>query len=188
MEVTIMDKKNVFNLDINLVNDLLSAFQHNGWSNSDIKTASQGDFLGTVLKLMNENYVNLNQTPEVPNGEKILHCNGGGLWKFNPKEIFVSGKYKYSQNELFENGFNANLLDYLLKHLDLIPEDWKIFGKIFFPGTFYTTDNDFEQIRCITWGTKWGTELEPKWWSESFVFNEILKSDDDLVFVMRKIY
>lgn len=51
--------------------------------------------------------------------------------------------------------YNANLLDYLLKNRDLIPEEWK--GKrIFFWGTIYRTLGGSLCVRGLCWrGSKW---------------------------------
>ena|SRR3990167_5766103 len=46
---------------------------------------------------------------------------------------------------------NANVLDYLLAHKELIPEEWK--GKyIFFWGTVYRDSDDDLWVRCLRWG------------------------------------
>jgi hypothetical protein len=51
---------------------------------------------------------------------------------------------------------NANVLDYLLAHPELIPKKWK--GKyIFFWGTIYRGSGDNLYVRCLGWdGSGWG--------------------------------
>ena len=50
----------------------------------------------------------------------------------------------------------AQLLDFYLKHLDLIPEDWKKKGWIFFWGTIYRGAYGSLYVRCLLWdGTRW---------------------------------
>ena len=50
---------------------------------------------------------------------------------------------------------NANVLDYLLKHPELIPEEWK--GKaVFFWGTIYRDSRGNLCVRCLYWdGSRW---------------------------------
>ena len=51
---------------------------------------------------------------------------------------------------------NANVLDYLLAHPELVPEEWK--GKaIFFWGTIYRYSSGNLYVRCLCWGGgQWG--------------------------------
>jgi hypothetical protein len=50
---------------------------------------------------------------------------------------------------------NANVLDYLLAHTELIPEEWK--GKyVFFWGTIYLYSGGRLYVRCLYWrGDRW---------------------------------
>lgn len=180
-----MDKKNVLDLDFDHAHELWHSLKKNGWTNCDLKAVSEGDFLGKVLNYMKENYVNLNKEPKVPHGEQIIHNNNGGLWKFNFNQIYILIKKDFCQQNIYENGFNANLLDYMLEYPHKIPEEWKLLGKIYFPGTTYSTKHDFEQIRFMHWGVKWGTKTEPEWWSDSEVLSNILKSKDKIFFAMK---
>lgn len=177
-------KEEIFDLDFEHAHELWFSLKRNGWNNCDLRAASQGDFLGKVLKHMKENYVNLNKEPDVPHGEQIIHNNSGGLWEFNPGEVFFCNKSKYQSLD-YLSGFNANLLDFLLKYRHLIPEEWKKYDMIFFPGTVYTSRNDFEQLRYLSWGTKWATKQEPEWWDGAMVINDIVENDKKLVFAMK---
>lgn len=52
--------------------------------------------------------------------------------------------------------YGAQLLDFYLEHPDLIPEDWKKKGYIFFWGTIYFDDRGYLYVRCLCWnGTRW---------------------------------
>ena len=46
---------------------------------------------------------------------------------------------------------NANVLDYLLDHPYLIPEEWKG-NAVFFWGTIYRNSGDDLCVRCLIWG------------------------------------
>jgi hypothetical protein len=53
--------------------------------------------------------------------------------------------------------FNANVLDYLLAHPVLVPDEWKS-KVILFMGTIYSDSRNFRFIRCLRWGTEgWGS-------------------------------
>ena len=50
----------------------------------------------------------------------------------------------------------AQLLDFYLEHPDLIPEDLKKKGRIFFWGTIYCVAGGSLYVRCLDWdGTRW---------------------------------
>lgn len=52
--------------------------------------------------------------------------------------------------------YGAQLLDFYLAHTELIPEDWKTKGWIFFWGTIYRAENGRLCVRCLHWfGTRW---------------------------------
>ena len=48
-----------------------------------------------------------------------------------------------------------------------------------------TSKNDFEQLRYLSWGTKWATKIKPQWWDGTMVIDEIAETDKKLVFAMR---
>jgi hypothetical protein len=66
----------------------------------------------------------------------------------------------YELRKELENGklvlLNANILDYLLDHPEMIPDSWK--GKaIFFWGTVYRSSDGDLRVRCLYWdGGRWG--------------------------------
>ncbi len=52
--------------------------------------------------------------------------------------------------------YGVQLLEYYLKHLDRIPEDWKRKGSIFFWGTIFCDDKGDLYVRCLEWrGMNW---------------------------------
>jgi hypothetical protein len=105
---------------------------------------------------------------------KIEEHQGKGRWEWNPKELelYLSAKQKIGRVEgdklrqRISHPLNANVLDYLLKNPELIPDDWK--GKyIFFWGTVYRDDGGGLHVRCIGWysgGWRWSFQwLEGGW-------------------------
>jgi hypothetical protein len=73
---------------------------------------------------------------------------------------------------------NANVLDYLLDHEEIIPEEWK--GKyIYFWGTVYRHNRGNRYVRCLCWiGYTWS--WKDKWLGENFRSNSpaILAKDN----------
>jgi hypothetical protein len=110
--------------------------------------------------------IDLDANPVIPNGLTVEGHQKGGQFKWDAAKValFLSkeqqnGKRiegKKLRTELAERPvFNANLLDYLLKHPHLIPEEWK--GKyIFFWGTIYRNSSGSLGVRCLYWhGGSW---------------------------------
>lgn len=103
--------------------------------------------------------------PYIPEGWKKEEHHKGGQLEWNPAKIqlYLSEKQKgryikgYKlRKELAEKPvLNANVLDYLLAHSELIPEEWK--GKfIFFWGTIYRDSDGGLVVRCLSWdGGEW---------------------------------
>ena len=57
--------------------------------------------------------------------------------------------------------FGAQLLDFYLEHPDLIPEDWKKKGWIFFWGTIYRDYRGNLCVRFLFWnGTRWDSRYD----------------------------
>jgi hypothetical protein len=113
-----------------------------------------------------EHLIDLRADPFVPEGWKVEEHIIEDSWKFNAEEIDLfladgqkDGKYMIG-NELRKvltkkPVWNANVLDYLLAHTELIPESWK--GKaIFFWGTVYRNSGGRLCVRYLHWrGGRW---------------------------------
>lgn len=160
-------------LDVSQAHELKLAFRRNGWTNADIKALSEGNFLADVLKLMKgqleikpiEHLIDCNVNPFIPKGWTVEEHKKGGSFKFDPAKIslYLSKKQKKGSigghdlhKELADKPvMNANVLDYLLAHPELIPEEWK--GKyIFFWGTIYRYSDGCLFVRCLYWdGSEW---------------------------------
>jgi len=109
----------------------------------------------------------------VPDGWKVEEHKKGGQIDFDPAQVLFHlstgqmGDKSIKGNELRkeladEPVLNANVLDYLLAHSDLIPEEWKTDTKgntcyIFFWGTIYRYSDGRLFVRCLYWsGGGWG--------------------------------
>jgi len=168
-----MSSNNDLMLDVSQAAELKLAFRRNGWNNAEIKTLSEGDILADVLKVikgqaeikMIEHLINYDAAPFIPDGWSVEEYKKGGMFKFNPEKIslYLSKKQKkgsISGHDLRKDlsdkpVINVNVLDYLLAHPELIPEEWN--GKyIFFWGTIYRNANGYLSVRYLYWnGSEW---------------------------------
>lgn len=167
-----MSTNNDLMLDVSQAAELKMAFRRNGYNNSQIKILSEGDLLGKVLQVitgqaeikMIEHFIDCDAGPFIPDGWIVEEHKKGGLWKWNPRiPLYLSKKQKKGSigghdllKELSDKPIlNANVLDYLLAHPELIPEEWK--GKaIFFWGTIYRDSDGHLRVRCLLWdGSRW---------------------------------
>jgi hypothetical protein len=108
-----------------------------------------------------EHVIDCDADPFVPKGWKIEEHQKGGQFKWN------SARMELSLDEGQQNGnvirghelrkklvgkpvLNANVLDYLLAHPHLIPEEWE--GKtVLFWGTIYSDAFGDIFVRCLCW-------------------------------------
>ena len=107
--------------------------------------------------------IDCNKKPFVPDGWKVETHIKGGKMKWSIPQLYLSEKQKSGyilgtdlQKKLADKHvLNANVLDYLLAHPELIPEEWK--GKyIFFWGTIYRGSDDYLYVRYLCWfGGRW---------------------------------
>ena len=107
-----------------------------------------------------EHLIDCDAAPFIPNGLSVEEHKKCGMFKFNPEKIslYLSKKQKKGSikgNDLRKElanqpNLNANVLDYLLAHPELIPEEWK--GKyIFFWGTIYRNSGGSLVVRYLYW-------------------------------------
>lgn len=65
---------------------------------------------------------------------------------------------------------NANVLDYLMKHQELIPEEWKQYDGVFFWGTIYRLSGGHLCVRFLFWldgQWRWCDDwLDSGWYSQ----------------------
>lgn len=167
-----MSSNNDLMLDVSQAAELKLAFRRHGWNNAEIKALSEGSILGEVLKVIKgqafikavEHLIDCDANPFIPDGWSIKEHKKCGFFKFDPLKfsLYLSKKKKgnIEVNDLRkelpgQSVLNANVLDYLLGHLELIPEEWK--GKyIFFWGTIYYSHVGSCCVRYLHWnGSRW---------------------------------
>lgn len=110
--------------------------------------------------------IDCNAQPFIPKGWRVEMHIPSGMWEWNQNiPFYLSEEQKKGKND---NNFscstgndlrkelenkpvlNANVLDYLLKHQELIPESWKN-QSTFFWGTIYCYTNGYLCVRCLDW-------------------------------------
>jgi len=163
-----------FQMTVGQAHELDMAFDRNGWSAVEVKRLSEGDVLTAVRNVILghaeirpiEHVIDCDADPFTSSGWKVEEHKKGGLFKWDPKQVQLhlssgqqNGKYiegNKLRKELADKPvLNANVLDYLLAHPHLIPEEWK--GKyVFFWGTIYRDSGGYFYVRYLYWlGGAW---------------------------------
>jgi hypothetical protein len=134
-----------------------------------------------IRKLTARMIIDLDANPFVPDGWEVEEHKKGGQFEWNVTKInlFLSinqqgGKtikgHKLRKELKSKAPFNANMLDFLLAHPHLIPEEWK--GKcVYFWGTIYRDSDGDPCVRYLYWDDgqwdwDWGC-LDDGWSSSS---------------------
>jgi len=158
---------------IGAMNQLGDALENAGFSTEDVTKLKQFSNLKGFKDVLNgkaeikypEHLIDCDSAPFVPNGWSVEEHKKGGFL-FDPAKIslYLSKKQKKGsigghdlRKDLSDKPvMNANILDYLLAHPELIPEEWK--GKyIFFWGTIYRSSGGILSVRYLRWdGSEWG--------------------------------
>lgn len=169
---------NNLTFDVGLAAKLKVAFARNGWTEQLIDAACEGGKLGQFRQVLLgravitqvEHVIDCDANPFNPwanDGFTIEEHQKGGQWKFDPKQVefFLASGQKDGKviegnklrKELAKKSvFNANVLDYLLEHPELIPDEWKTDGNgntryIFFWGTVYRHRDGDLFVLCLCW-------------------------------------
>lgn len=130
-------------------------------------------FLRGGYDMSNEHVVDCDVMPEIlfrkdkdehrKMGKMLLEKRNGKLYA-NGREVIrhllenqqERKGYKSYQEMSQKTVLNLCILDYLLKHPELIPEEWKK-GETYFLGTIFRDSNGFRSVAYLTWyGSTWG--------------------------------
>lgn len=143
------------------------------------------DFLKVITKTHEirevEHLIDCNSAPYVPEGFAVENHKKSGMWRWNPNISFYLSKEQkrgdYSigkdlRKELEDQPvLNANVLEYLLDHSELIPESWKS-NITFFWGTIYCNFDGDLFVRGLYWdGNRWGHSDSWNWGYRCLVCN-----------------
>ncbi len=131
--------------------------------------------LGYAEVKMLEHPIDCDADPFLPSGWKVEEHQKGGQVQFNASKVElwlansqkdgkIIGGVKLRKELAHKPVLNANVLDYLLAHPHLIPEEWKR-ESIFFWGTIYRDSDGNLYVRCLYWrGGRWDWDYD---WLES---------------------
>lgn len=110
--------------------------------------------------------IDTSKPPFIYNGWTVVEHQKSGKIEWNPAEVSLYADEEYRTqwvegNVLRErlkgkSPLNANVLDYLYEHQELIPEEWKREWGVFFWGTIYHGRANRLYVRNLRWlGTVW---------------------------------
>ncbi|HRH26412.1 MAG TPA: hypothetical protein PLF31_03010 [Candidatus Paceibacterota bacterium] len=160
-------------LDVGQACEVKEAFRRGKWSNADVKRFSQSDpdrmrlfrevMLGRAVININvmRHVIDCDTNPYLPNGWTVKEHRKGGQMEWDSLKVALHlspnqmGNKRVKGNKLRKElanipVMNANVLDYLLAHTELISEEWK--GKVvFFWGTIYRDSGGNLCVRYLCW-------------------------------------
>ncbi len=169
--------------DLKVGNDfflaLLATAEDGGASEADLIMMTEPDVFAQLLLVIRRqaevvikegvtkiHIIDCDADPYLPEGWSVEEHTKGGQLEWNPEkvELWVSKHQKSSPviggNELRKKlasrpTLNANVLDYLIRNPDLIPNEWK--GTyVNFWGTIYRAQDHVLVVRCLYWySNKW---------------------------------
>ncbi len=157
---------------IGAMNQLGDALETAGFTPKEVTKLKQYKDLGKIRDVLSgkalisypEYLIDCDADPFILSGLTVVEHKKGGLWKWNPlltlHLVEKQEKGTISGDDLRKElsdlpVLNANVLDYLWEHPDLIPENWK--GKVvFFWGTIYGGSDGKLYVRYLFWdGSRW---------------------------------
>jgi hypothetical protein len=176
-------------LDVGQANELKLAFRRADFSNDDIKRLCEGKVLTEIRSVLRghasitviEHVIDCDADPFVPDDWTVEEHRKGGIFKWNAADVALYLDKDQKNGKVLEGNklrkvlvgkpvFNANVLDYLLAHPHLIPEEWK--GKfVFFWGTIYRSRFGNLFVRDLAW--------DDGRWCWGFGWLDDVWSDDD---------
>ena len=156
-------------LDVGQANEIKLAARRGGWTNADLKRLSEGNMMARLLPVVRgkadiaypKHLIDCDVDPFVPDGWLVEKHIKGGQLSFDPTKVKLWLSKVQTKGGVIEGNklrkelkgqpvLNACILDYLLAHPELIPEEWK--GKaVFFWGTIYRDSNGNLYVRCLYW-------------------------------------
>lgn len=164
-----------FGRDHGLIHEAVVTGRRAGWTAEEwSKLAHSEETMRNIRKVLLghasitviEHVIDCDANPFVPDGWSVEEHQKGGAFKWNAANVALhldkgqkNGKY-IEGNKLREAlagkpVLNANVLDYLIAHPHLTPEEWK--GKaVFFWGTIYRHRDGDLYVRYLDWnGDRW---------------------------------
>ncbi len=195
-------------LDVGTANELKMAFRRAGYDSTDIAKLCAGNMAAKILPVLRgKGVVHIEKhvvdlacdcVAELWKAGKWViekHDVGNGILELDPMmfKLYLSDKQKNNKvmkgdvlrTELEENKIpvlNACVLEYLLLHQELIPEEWKRVGAICFWGTIYCDKHGCLHVRSLYWdGGVWrgySHKLADDWFEKcpAAIFESVTRS------------
>ncbi len=176
---------NASEFSVGLMHEVVVAGCEMGWEPKDFDSLKRNKPLLTNIRAVMrgthtivpvEHAVDCSADPVLPNGWSLEEHQRGSVVKLEkmPDGLYLDGKKiefylsrKQKKGNIEGNklrkeltgkpAVNACVLDYLLEHTELIPEEWKKDENgntryLFFWGTVYRDSGGFLSVRCLYWG------------------------------------
>lgn len=175
-------------MSFQLAAELDGALRRNGWDSQQVAQLSEGDTLLRVREFLfghksvapagEEVCINGDADPHIhvpseagyiwshiKNGQRRWSSFCADLCEIEEREASLSGKEIQARMQRALMGEralgNANVLDFLLAHTSLIPEDWREYIVLFW-GTVYTNAVGEDLVRGLYWDEcTWATHYYP---------------------------
>jgi len=148
---------------------LMTKLEAAGYTADDITKLGQSKHLPEIKDVLNgravisypQHLIDCDAAPFQPNGWSVEKHTKGGQFQWNPTRVKLYVAKSQKSGKLVEGNklrkelegqlvLNANVLDYLLAHPELIPDEWK--GKAaFFWGTIYRGSSGNLCVRYLCW-------------------------------------
>lgn len=169
---------------------LMDKLEAAGYTAEDITKLGQSKHLPEIKDVLNgrgvisypQHLIDCDAAPFRPDGWSVENHIKGGQLEWNPTRVKLYLAKSQKPGKLVEGSklrnelegqmvLNANVLDYLLKNPELIPDEWK--GKaIFFWSTIYRYSLDGLCVRYLFWNdSRWSWSY--RWLYESFYDNDL---------------
>ena len=160
---------------VNQMHQLGDALEAAGYTSGDLtmlcSSVSRLRELKDVLAgrsqiVVGKHVIDCDADPLVPNGWTVEKHVKGGQMEWDPARVRLYLSESQWNNKAIRGNqlreelrgkltYNANLLDYLLAHPELIPEEWKR-RLVFFWGTIYCYPDSYLVVRYLYWsGGRW---------------------------------
>jgi len=152
--------------DIGDVSSVLQRIKDDPQFAASLIGVNQPAEITNVTKIVSiKHIIDCDANPFLPQGWRVKEHRKGGQLEWDPTKVALYLS-EIQKNEPFIVGnklrkelkgkpvLNACVLDYLLAHPELIPEEWR--GNVYFWGTIYRHENGVLCVRDLCWvGERW---------------------------------
>ena len=173
---------------IGQMNQLADGLENAGFTPDDVtklrsyaELSAFKDVLWGYAKIVKVRYIiNCDASPFLPKDWKVEEHRPGGEFEWEPAKVMLYLSLNQQNGKVIQGHelrkelanqpiLNACVLDYLIAHPVLIPDEWKD-KLVCFWGTIYRDSDGCLVVRCLGWhGGRWGWDC--RWLDNGFVGN-----------------